>query len=939
MPINATFRADFSSFTNAVEKAQVDLRSFETGAGKVSTSLTRMSNSLSGTSIVQQASLMAEAVDRVGGVSTLTSKELARVGTVAQEAAEKLKALGQDVPPGIQKIADAMKKPQEEATKLQASLEQAFTNPLGAAKSFASSLASDVVPAMGSVGVAVGAAGALIGVAGVELLKLGNEAEAVGAQIGRMGTQFNIPVQNVSDLRFAVKAAGGDFDTFGDSMFTFQKRIEDNGDAVGKGLQKIGLSLESVKNLRPDEQFLAISDAIRSSGDAVNKSAVAFEIFGKQGRDILPLLLKPLSDLADESERLGNTWQDRDVNAARAFRSEVTKMAAETEEAWTSLGRTVAPITNEITLAWDRTKLAFANAVVLIATSGDSLLNFVGISKDWALASETAAAKQDTINRAIAEGAPATIKYGEAIRFVNEQFERMKPEQDQANDAAQVWLKKLGDGILAANRAADADEKLTQGLAEQGIVRGAGIDAINEYTAAQKKATAEALRQSQTLDDTTTINATVETSFQDLTFKVDNFGSALDDANKSARAYLSGSRDEIQAAADNWDNLTSSVNEFHDGITVAGDEIKTVMIPAFAKLPNVVAQATKAIEDASEAIGPGFTKRADEMLGAMESILHGVHSKFAELADVAVKTTKAVIDRLASGDLIGAAVAAITGAVTFITKLFHDVEEQVNPVRQAFVDAAGGLDALNKSAHAAGVTLTALLNAKTPEAYTKAINDLNDAFKFQDDAMKTLDDTVQKYGFSIQELGPAFAAQKLSEQAGQLLQDYVVLTAAGVDHVAIINKMGPALNEYVKQSILAGTAIPSSLKPVLQSMVDLGDLTDENGDKLTDLSKLTFSETLDAKFSTLIDTINKLADAISRGLGTAINNLPTRKEIEIVTVYSDIDNRTGGGGDTAYAAHGGIVTTGGIQYLGSGGKVRHFGPGGAVSLANQERIS
>ena len=36
-----------------------------------------------------------------------------------------------------------------------------------------------------------------------------------------------------------------------------------------------------------------------------------------------------------------------------------------------------------------------------------------------------------------------------------------------------------------------------------------------------------------------------------------------------------------------------------------------------------------------------------------------------------------------------------------------------------------------------------MLNAKTPEAYKKAIDDLNAAFKFQDDAMKTLDDTVK----------------------------------------------------------------------------------------------------------------------------------------------------------------------------------------------------
>ncbi len=306
----------------------------------------------------------------------------------------------------------------------------------------------------------------------------------------------------------------------------------------------------------------------------------------------------------------------------------------------------------------------------------------------------------------------------------------------------------------------------------------------------------------------------------------------------------------------------------------------------------------------------------------MVKILHTARTAFTDFAATAAQGAKTTIDSWKSThSVLDLVVNVATTAVSLLAKLFSDPEKQVNPVREAFVQLNGGLATLNEKAHAAGVTLTALLNAKNPEAYTKAINDLNDAFKFQDDAMKTLDDTVQKYGFSISELGPAFAAQKLSEQAGTLLQDYQVLTAAGVDHVAIINKMGPALNDYVKQSILAGTAIPSSLKPVLQSMVDLGELTDENGNKLTDLSQLTFSDTLDKKFSTLIDTINKLTDAISRGLGTAINNLPTRKEIEIVTVYSDIDNRTQGGGDTAYASRGGMVTSGGVQYLAGGGKV------------------
>jgi len=107
MAITAKFSADFASFEAAVQQAEVSLRGFESGAGKVETSLTRMANSLSGTGLIQQATLMAEAVTRVGGSSTLTEAELARVGSTAAQAAQKLTALGQDVPPQIQALANA----------------------------------------------------------------------------------------------------------------------------------------------------------------------------------------------------------------------------------------------------------------------------------------------------------------------------------------------------------------------------------------------------------------------------------------------------------------------------------------------------------------------------------------------------------------------------------------------------------------------------------------------------------------------------------------------------------------------------------------------------------------------------------------------------------------------------------------------------------------
>jgi hypothetical protein len=108
-PITAKFEADFASFYEATQKAVVELDSMEKGAARAESKLQSMADRFSGEKVIQQAQVMTEAIERLGGVSTLTEKELEQVGRVTNEAVEKMRALGLDVPKGMQAIADATK--------------------------------------------------------------------------------------------------------------------------------------------------------------------------------------------------------------------------------------------------------------------------------------------------------------------------------------------------------------------------------------------------------------------------------------------------------------------------------------------------------------------------------------------------------------------------------------------------------------------------------------------------------------------------------------------------------------------------------------------------------------------------------------------------------------------------------------------------------------
>lgn len=335
MAVSAKFQADFSSFSEAVDKAQVDLRSFETGAGKVETSLTRMSNSLSGVAIAQQASLMAEAVDRVGGVSALTEKELARVGAVAAEASAKLIALGQDVPPGIQKIADAARGAGNAWTEFigKVNVKGALSDPIGTAGEAMQAFGETIGPvAVASLGLASG-----VLAVGAALFELTSKAADAGAKLDDVSNVTGIAVPQLARLSNASTVAGTDLQTLSNAVFMMQKNMGESPDKFERGLQRINLNFADFKALAPDQQLLALSTALKTVEDPVARNAAGFETMGRQFRDIEPALLKLNDALALTADI--HPWTEEQAKEAEAFEMQLTSLKVHAEALAIAIGR------------------------------------------------------------------------------------------------------------------------------------------------------------------------------------------------------------------------------------------------------------------------------------------------------------------------------------------------------------------------------------------------------------------------------------------------------------------------------------------------------------------------------------------------------------------------------------------------------------------------
>jgi hypothetical protein len=268
MALTGKLLGNFDSFVDACEKARTNLVKFEDGANKVQSALDRMVKDFSGKKIIQDASLMAEAFERLNkeGIG-LTNEELARMGAVANEAVAKLKALGLDVPPGIAKIATETKT----ATSSMESMKR---------------IAVDLAGAFG-IAFSIGA-----------IVNFGKEIFALADNIVKLSDKTGLTVEEVQRLSYVAEQSGNSVEQLTDSVSKLQVHLSDP--KAQEAVRDLGVNFQQLKAASPYQQLQLIADAMSKVVDPAKQAEYAVALFGKTGAEILPTLKSHFSDLAKE---------------------------------------------------------------------------------------------------------------------------------------------------------------------------------------------------------------------------------------------------------------------------------------------------------------------------------------------------------------------------------------------------------------------------------------------------------------------------------------------------------------------------------------------------------------------------------------------------------------------------------------------------------------
>lgn len=161
---------------------------------------------------------------------------------------------------------------------------------------------------------------ALVGLAGAisvgAFSKMINEvANATGA-LNDLSTKTGASAAALERFRLLGATSDTDIGAITGAMNKLSKSMADagrDGGKVGGAIKALGLDFTTFKNLKPEDQMIAVATAMNNFEDGAGKSAVAMALYGKSGADILPFL----KDVADNAGNITSELTEQQVELVK----------------------------------------------------------------------------------------------------------------------------------------------------------------------------------------------------------------------------------------------------------------------------------------------------------------------------------------------------------------------------------------------------------------------------------------------------------------------------------------------------------------------------------------------------------------------------------------------------------------------------------------------
>jgi hypothetical protein len=175
--------------------------------------------------------------------------------------------------------------------------------------------------AMGSINKAVSGAQKLllglgVGVSFGALIGQVNKAVDTLAKLDDMAQKTGSSVENLSRLQKVASQFGQDFGAVDTAISKLAKGlagIDDAGGKTAKALNAIGISQQFVKSNDPSQVMVEVAKQLQNYQDGASKAALATDLFGKAGVELLPYL----NDLAENVDKYQGATAEAAAQSAK----------------------------------------------------------------------------------------------------------------------------------------------------------------------------------------------------------------------------------------------------------------------------------------------------------------------------------------------------------------------------------------------------------------------------------------------------------------------------------------------------------------------------------------------------------------------------------------------------------------------------------------------
>lgn len=273
---------------------------------------------------------------------------------------------------------------------------------------------SDLQSAAGQAALAFKLLGAAAASLTAATVGLAVASAKTGDEFAKLSAKTGETVETLSALSFAAKLSNVPIEGLQVGLRHLAVQMSQGASGSGeaaKAFRELGVQTQTATGqLRPTgEVLLAVADRFAGMRDAAQRAALAQQLFGRSGVDLLPLLNQgsaAIKTQMEEARQLGGVWSTEAAQGAQTFMDNLQRLEVVGKGFLDLVGRELIPVVNEIALSmlqWvkNNRQLLEQQLVEWARALGQAMKDMATILQTVAPAMETIGVVAGLIGRAV----------------------------------------------------------------------------------------------------------------------------------------------------------------------------------------------------------------------------------------------------------------------------------------------------------------------------------------------------------------------------------------------------------------------------------------------------------------------------------------------------------------------------------------------------------